>query len=407
MAVIKEIRTEVVLKGRQDNQCWFAPTIAVVPSSSADSPPEIHIGAHQLTGNDMGAQHWIRTKNLGKSWTPPMESQNLLGMPREDDFFEKLMGFSLLYHRHSGRLMSFGATQFVRDEGGSLNHKLEAHDWGNLCPLKNTMFSTEWDFENCDFTPWKPIALPPELMKRFESCNLLNLYSLGDELPDGTVLGTIMAADAGRGEGFISIFVVHLEILPSGEFTLLNQGNVLRHGTGEGFAEPSIIRFEERYYMTIRHVDTAYVTGSEDGLHYNEPIEWRFDDGEVLGSYNTQQRWLVQEDSLFLVYTRRSELNRGVFRARAPLFIAQVDPENLCVIRNSERIVFPEKGARMGNFSVVNVTEKEAWVVTGEWLQGMDKDTKPGDRFYWAGEEWGVNRIQYIGDLLLGRIVFA
>jgi hypothetical protein len=34
------------------------------------------------------------------------------------------------------------------------------------------------------------------------------------------------------------------------------------------------------------------------------------------------------------------------------LFIAQVnpDPEKLCIIRNTEKIVLPERGAEMGNF---------------------------------------------------------
>ncbi len=39
----------------------------------------------------------------------------------------------------------------------------------------------------------------------------------------------------------------------------------------------------------------------------------------------------------FLVYTRRGADNDHVFRHRAPLFIAQVDPKRLDVIRASER----------------------------------------------------------------------
>ena len=51
----------------------------------------------------------------------------------------------------------------------------------------------------------------------------------------------------------------------------------------------------------------------------------------------TQQHWLKQGDSLFLVYTRRSELSRGVFRSRAPLWIARIDPDTLRLIRETER----------------------------------------------------------------------
>jgi hypothetical protein len=55
----------------------------------------------------------------------------------------------------------------------------------------------------------------------------------------------------------------------------------------------------------------------------------------------------------------------------------------------------------MGNFNVAIVND-EAWVVTGEWLEGMFSDVKEGDRF-WV-KSGGINYIQYIGDLLLARI---
>ena len=84
--------------------------------------------------------------------------------------------------------------------------------------------------------------------------------------------------------------------------------------------------------------------------------------------------------------------------------MAGVDIEKLVVKKNTERIIFPEKGARMGNFNVVNVQDKESWVVTGEWLQGKFEHSKEGQRF-WI--EWDdVNYLQYIGDLLLARIRF-
>lgn len=95
------------------------------------------------------------------------------------------------------------------------------------------------------------------------------------------------------------------------------------------------------------------------GLQFSEPTLWRFDDGEDLGNYNTQQKWLKHRDTLYLVYNRKSELNDGVFRSRAPLFMAEVDPATMRVIRQTERIVFPQNGARMGNFNLVNVSDDE------------------------------------------------
>src|SRR5690606_16968702 len=137
-------------------------------------------------------------------------------------------------------------------------------------------------------------------------------------------------------------------------------GKVLRyreHGTElsiddktRGLGEPSLTRFDGTYYLTIRNDRRGYVTRSKDGLHF-EPIQpWKFDDDKDLGSYNTQQHWVTHSAGLCLVYTRRGANNDHVFRHRAPLFMAQVDPERLRVMRKTERILVPERGARLGNF---------------------------------------------------------
>ena len=98
---------------------------------------------------------------------------------------------------------------------------------------------------------------------------------------------------------------------------------------------------------------------SADGLHWQPLAPWCWDDGEAIAMSTTQQRWLPHSDALFLVYTRRSEDNHNVMRWRAPLWLAEVDRERLCLLRASERVVFPLKGdgigdpegvPRMGNF---------------------------------------------------------
>jgi len=117
-----------------------------------------------------------------------------------------------------------------------------------------------------------------------------------------------------------------------------------------GFAEPSLAKLGNRFFLTIRNDQHGYIASGTDGLHFDRPKPWTFDDGTDLGNYNTQQHWVSHSDGLFLVYTRRGANNDHVFRHRAPLFIAQIDPERLCVVRATERILVPERGARLGNF---------------------------------------------------------
>ncbi|HSG69862.1 MAG TPA: exo-alpha-sialidase, partial [Planctomycetaceae bacterium] len=87
---------------------------------------------------------------------------------------------------------------------------------------------------------------------------------------------------------------------------------------------------------------------------------------------------------------RRGANNDHVFRHRAPLFMAQVDPGKLQVIRATEQILVPERGARLGNFGVADVSPDETWVTVSEWMQpkGVEKHGSDGSvyvaRIHWS-----------------------
>jgi len=103
-----------------------------------------------------------------------------------------------------------------------------------------------------------------------------------------------------------------------------------------------------------------------------------------LENYNTQQRWVRSANSLYLVYTRKNGHNGHVFRHRAPLYITRFDEERQCLIRAEEEILVPELGARLGNFTVTDVSDKESWVVVAEWMQnlGCEIEQKVGCETY-------------------------
>jgi len=132
--------------------------------------------------------------------------------------------------------------------------------------------------------------------------------------------------------------------------------------------------------LTIRNDNQGFVTKSDDGLHFTPIKSWKFDDGSDLSNYNTQQHWVTHSEGLYLVYTRRGADNDHVFRHQAPLFMARIDPEKLVVIRDSERILVPERGARLGNFGVSEVSPDETWVTVSEWMQpkGVEKHGSDG-----------------------------
>jgi hypothetical protein len=143
-------------------------------------------------------------------------------------------------------------------------------------------------------------------------------------------------------------------------------GSELTLPTDRGLYEPSLTAFGERYFLTMRADRGAFIARSEDGLNYETPIQWMFDDGKPLGVDNTQQHWATHSDGLYLVYTRKGAQNDHVFRHRAPLFIARVDPQRLCILRATEQVLVPESGLDLGNFGVMDVSPSETWVITSE-----------------------------------------
>jgi hypothetical protein len=149
-----------------------------------------------------------------------------------------------------------------------------------------------------------------------------------------------------------------------GTLTYVTQGRELNLAVPRGLYEKSLTWYRGRYYLTIRNDQKGYVTVSDDGLNFESIRPWTFDDGSDLGSYNTQQKWVTHSDGLFLVYTRRGANNDHIPRHRAPLFIAQVDTDKLHVIRSTERVAVPERGADIGNFDATTVDARETWITT-------------------------------------------
>jgi hypothetical protein len=155
-------------------------------------------------------------------------------------------------------------------------------------------------------------------------------------------------------------------------------GTPLVKNVKRGLLEPSVTRYGNRFYMTIRAEDEhGYVAVSADGVNYRDMVPWRWDDGSALRMSTTQQHWLNHSNGLFLVYTREDATNANVIRWRAPLWIARVDPVRRCLLRQTERVVLPIVGdgvgdpdgvALMGNFAVTHASPYESWVTVGEWM---------------------------------------
>ena len=75
------------------------------------------------------------------------------------------------------------------------------------------------------------------------------------------------------------------------------------------------------------------------------------------------------DDELYLIYTRRNANNDHVFRHRGPVMIARMEPDTLRILRDTERILIPDRGARMGNFMATELTPRHSLFTVAEWMQ--------------------------------------
>jgi hypothetical protein len=157
-------------------------------------------------------------------------------------------------------------------------------------------------------------------------------------------------------------------------------GNTLSVSVPRGLCEGSVIEYGDAFYLCLRNDKDGYLSKATDGLHYQEPVPLCFDDGESVGNYCTQQHWITLGGKLYLVYTRRDDKNGHVFRHRAPLWIAEVDTERLCLIRSTEQVAVPERGARLGNFGCISLADR-AMVIVSEWMQGPDGTPKSPEAY--------------------------
>ncbi len=402
---IKDIQTEIILNGRRNNQCWFSPLMCVVPNKETKSS-DVFLHITQQVANDLGPMHILRTSNHGKSWSLPAESLGLEKIAYDDDSFESPT-LAPFYHRRTDTLLGYGNTVFSRDKNLDAGIKGEALAYDRLAERKN-IFAV-FDEDKGDWRNWREMLVAKNVTESGIIDILVQPCNQCVELADGTILLPAVVKHKeikfNRATSLICKF-------DGKDFVISGIGGLIGIDKQGGLHEPSIIEFNRCFFMTIRsdcEDFRMYCSSSKDGINWDVIDVWRWDDGTEIETENTQQHWLKWNDELYLIYTRVNEMSNGVFRSRAPLFIAKVDTDNLSLIKKTEKVVFPAKDARMGNFSVANVSDNEAWIMTGEWIEQYNPDWKEGMRFYCQIESNGkiYNRIQYIGDLLLARVYFG
>jgi hypothetical protein len=364
-----QARLEVISEGYDGKTCWFHPRAGAIPGKT----PIVVLTMQKLNTSRSDVFYPIaslESADLGRSWSPIVEHTQTLGRhPLPNGCEEGICDFTPKWHAQSGKLLATGHTVVYSNDVLVLTRPRYAV-WSVYEPGTRT------------WTPWAKLAMPDQT--RF-SCGGAGSTQRVD-LESGDILLPIYSKPVAAKAYFSTVVRARFD---GEQLHYIEHGTELTVPIDRGLYEPSLARFRGRFYLTLRNDRAAYLAVSTDGLHFDEPRQWTFDDGADLGSYNTQAHWVTHHEGLFLVYTRRGANNDNVVRHRAPLFMARIDPEKLVVIRATERELVPNKGAQLGNFAVVDLNEHETWVTTSEGMGRSDsKKFGANGRVYAARLVW-------------------
>lgn len=352
------IALETVMKHDDGKFLWFHPRAAAIPGRDGGTPSVVMtIQKHLKVSDYYSGLHVMTRPSPEGPWAGPTLPPELDWQPQADGVTISVADVTPGWHAPSGRLLAIGARVRYSAEGKQLDDVKRSHQ---------TVYAV-LDPGSGKWTPWKELQLPAEEQFNFAR----NACSQWLVKPDGNLLVPLYIGNSAGDRYRTTVAECSFD---GTKLSHVRHGNVLRMETARGLYEPSLAAFGGRFYLTLRNDVRGYVSVSDDGLQYTEAQPWCFDDGTELGSYNTQQHWLVHSEGLFLVYTRRGANNDHIIRHRAPLFMAQVDPGTLRVMRATEKVVVPERGAEMGNFGTCPINSNESWITVSEGM--FMKDSK-------------------------------
>jgi hypothetical protein len=374
-----KLETPLITPGGED--LWFHPRVAAIPTDCAGRPPAVvmTLSKHLKTSDHYSGLYAMRSDDLGRTWAGP-EAVPELAWVNEGDVHIAVADVTPGYHAPTGKVLAIGAQVRYGRTGAQLEDVKRAHQ---------TAYAV-YDPENRRWTKWKRLEMPPD--DKFDFAR--NACAQWLVQPDGTLL---LPLYFGTSAGLPTSVTVAQCAFDGTDLRYLRHDTELKLNEVRGLVEPSLIRFDGRYYLTIRNDNRGYVTVGEDGLN-SAPIKpWTFDDGSELGSYNTQQHWLAHSEGLFLVYTRRGANNDHIVRHRAPLFMARVAPDRLCVLRSTERVLIPARLGELGNFGAAPITESESWVTVSEgvWDSKYKYHPEAESRTFVARVSWSKPNLNY------------
>lgn len=376
-----EIEHATIAEGDQEFS-WSQARCVFVPGDR----PKCLVLMQQRTNNHGHGYHDVyvtESEDLGATWSDPKAIPSLQRKKVVDGYEVVAGDLWPAYHPFSNKVLCTGKTFNFRNGTDE--------DF-----LREKISYTVYDPRDDGWSDLKTVEIPDKLgwIAPNAGCNQPFINAMG-----GVMLPVRFQKDASRRNYTSTVAYCTFD---GQTLRYRKHGNEMSHPNGRGFYETSLC-FRNQMFLTLRTDNEAFVAnavGRINAVHFRDPIPWTFDDRKPLGCNNTQQHWVVHSDGLYLVYTRSDKANQHVFRNRAPLYIARVNPETLQLIRSTERILIPENGRALGNFGVVDVSPSETWVISAEGAPSKGQPWK-NNRVILAKIKWNKTNFLFARNLQL------
>ena len=303
------VQLQTAQSGYDRKTCWVHTRAGIIPHSNQSFSAVLTMHELRISGSDVYYPiPELRSDDGGKTWSKPISQAAFSRRDRRGAVEEGICDFWPTWHAQTRTLLGTGHTVRYIDDN------LEPHP-----RPRNTAYSV-YDPVERRWATLRTLDTPSDDLFFMEGAGSTQRV----DLENGDIWLPTYAQLPGTAKGRFTAQEVSFVIRCSFDgktLKYLEHGDTFTLKTGRGFSEPSLVRHGRRYLMTLRNDDHNYVTAGPDGLHFDVPRRITFDDGQELGSYNTQTHWLTLGNRLYLVYTRRGANNDHVFRHRAPLFV--------------------------------------------------------------------------------------
>ncbi|HSH96320.1 MAG TPA: hypothetical protein VK968_19390, partial [Roseimicrobium sp.] len=338
------VSTQLVREGAAEGCRWTIPRVAVIDrGGESGAQPEWLMTLSNLsrTGTDVyQGVAYMMSKDGGGTWSPLTELPYKAKQLREG--IQGMFGAMVpVFHPKSGKVLLLG--NCVGYTGyGTPSVKLTAVRYPAYAIYDPA--TRKWSE---DYT----------VLDKEEEANTTSGFPWIE--PDGTFL---WPCNGGR---------VLKASFDGGKVTILGRSPQIE-GLGKlpkNTGEYHLTRSGDRYFLALRCPDQNRIAVSADGQKFEPAVELRWDDGSVVPSVATQMRWVRQQGRLYLVYVRADESNKGIFRNRAPLWMAELDTGTLRLIKSTEVVAVPMSPGRddLGNFGTTFVNDRLSLVTTSEF----------------------------------------